>query len=335
MVKGNLSKYIYLDSSVNTLNQHTQVLCPSHPFMTQGNEKMSLTLVSFGMKRSFYHLNNTNNIFYIFVGNVYFEVVIPPGTYESFSGNGSLSEAIQTAITTTITNSNPLQATITAAVVTYNANTRKFTFDFTMTQAHANTQVQLRCFLVKTGTLPLNVSQQGGYSDSFIILGMKPIRDLNTVFNCADATSTKILVSKSPASLSSNDAIYLHMNATETSAYESSGFNAHIVDTLRLHESSIFARIPYDDSVYDSLHEYIQYEDPGSDLYQNFLSRKIIDKLDFKVTDARGRNLADYNPTQADDGLMQFHLVLRWDLFAAQISPQKMHPPDFSHPPVA
>ena len=71
MVRGTISKYIYIDSSVNTHNDHTRVLMPAHPFSAQGNERMSLTLLSFGMRRSFHNINPTNGIFYLYVNTTY------------------------------------------------------------------------------------------------------------------------------------------------------------------------------------------------------------------------------------------------------------------------
>ena len=85
MVRGTISKYIYIDSSVNTHNDHTRVLMPAHPFSAQGNERMSLTLLSFGMRRSFHNINPTNGIFYLYVNTTYYEVNIAPGTYSTFT----------------------------------------------------------------------------------------------------------------------------------------------------------------------------------------------------------------------------------------------------------
>ena len=72
MVRGQVSKLIFIDSSVNTDGRdHTKVMCPPHPFSAQGNERMALTLVSFTMRRNWYNINATNNTFYLFVSNTY------------------------------------------------------------------------------------------------------------------------------------------------------------------------------------------------------------------------------------------------------------------------
>ena len=95
----------------------------------------------------------------------------------------------------------------------------------------------------------------------------------------------------------------------------STGHESFAEDSLRLIESSIFARIPFDDSSFTEVHEVVAYEDSGNDAYQSFLTRKSIDSLDVRVTDHAGRSLATINPTQAADGQLGWRAVFRWDLF--------------------
>ena len=72
MVRGSISKSIFIDSSVNTHNDETRVMFPPHPFSAQGAERMSLTLVSFGMRRGWHNINPTNGIFYLYLnGTLY------------------------------------------------------------------------------------------------------------------------------------------------------------------------------------------------------------------------------------------------------------------------
>ena len=65
--------------------------------------------------------------------------------------------------------------------------------------------------------------------------------------------------SKFPAALNTLDAIYIHLPGLETGNFMSTGHEAHIVDSLRLVESSLFARIPFDDSTFSEVHEVIQF----------------------------------------------------------------------------
>ena len=320
MVRGTTSKLIFVDSSVSTDGRgHTKVLIPPHPFSAQGGERMALTLVSFTMRRNWYNLNATNNTFYLFVSNTYHEVVITPGVYSSFA---ALAGAINAALTTTTATI----AAIATSTVNYNDTTRFFSIVLTMTAGSEAIPVQLKCFAIKGGTLPVGVSLQGGLSDSHEILGVTPIRSSAQAADSSNGglnAGINTLRSKYPASLNTLDALYLHMNTIETGHFMSTGYESHAQESLRLIESSIFARIPFDDSTFTEAHEVVSFEDSGGDMYQSFLSRKNIESLDIRVTDARGRSLAVLNPSQAEDGLLAFRLCLRWDLFVPPPTPQK------------
>jgi hypothetical protein len=97
----------------------------------------------------------------------------------------------------------------------------------------------------------------------------------------------------------------------------STGFESHMVDSLRLVESSIFARIPFNNSTFTEIHEVVSFEDSGNDFYQSIIHRSNIETLDMRVTDARGRSLSMYGTNQGVDGLLGFKMCLRWDLWSA------------------
>ena len=310
MPRGTISKLIFIDSSVNTDGRdHTKVLVPAHPFSAQGGERMALSLVSFTMRRNWYNVNPTNNTFYLFVGGAHYQVVITPGVYSTLN---LLAAAINDAMTVTLGG----VAQIDAVATGYSATTRHLTIVFTMAVGHAATEVQVRCFAIKGGALPAGVTVQGGFNDSHELLGAKPIRSTADLFNSlTQPGAINTLTSTYPSSLNTLDAIYLHMNTIETGNFMSTGFESHASESLRLIESSLFARIPFDDSTFTEAHEVVSYEDSGGDMYQSFLQRKSIDTLDIRVTDARGRSLAQLDPTQGAAGLMGFRMCLRWDLF--------------------
>ena len=69
MVRGSVSRLIFVDSSVNTHHDRTKVFLPSQPFSAQGEEKFSLTLLQFGIRRNWYNINSTNNTFFINVNS--------------------------------------------------------------------------------------------------------------------------------------------------------------------------------------------------------------------------------------------------------------------------
>ena len=326
-MRGSISKLIFIDSTVNTHHDETKVIVPAHPFQCTQDERMSLTLVSFGMRRGWHNINPTNGIFYLYVNATYTQVVIAAGTYPTFA---LLTAAIQLGLSATVA----LVAEISTAVVAYDDATRRFTFTFTMSAAGAGMTTEVRCFLVKGGALPAGVTITGGYNDSFVILGAKPIRTLADSFNSLSTTATaNVLVSNYTASLNTLDGVYIHATSIETGNFMSTGFESHAADSLRLIESSIFARIPFDDSSWTESHEVVQFEDNGGDMYQSFLTRKSLDTLSLKITDARGRSLAHLDPTQADNGLMAYRMALRWDMFPGKPTPHLKHPLAFEHPP--
>jgi hypothetical protein len=258
-------------------------------------------------------VNATNNTFDIFVGNAHYEVRIEPGVYSTFD---ELNVAIGDALTLVINGI----VEIDDVSAEYNARSRMYTFAFRMAVAHVNTTVEIRCFAIKTGSLPVGVTIAGGFSDVHEILGGTPIRTLEEMANSLDgvlAGGENQLRSKYPASLNTLDAIYLHMNTISSGNYMSAGYEVHTADSLRLIESSIFARIPFDSAAFTQEHEVVSYQDTGNDAYQSFMNRPNIETLDVRVTDARGRSLATLSPGQAADGLLGFRMCLRWDLFAA------------------
>jgi hypothetical protein len=311
-MRGDLSKLIFIDSSVNTDGrEHSKIMCPPHPFSTTQGEKMTLTLVSYTQRRNWYNINPTNNTFYLTVNNIFYEVVIQPGVYSTFA---SLGVAIAEALNITVTGTTE----ITSAFVSYDARSRLYAFQFAMAAGHTTTTVQILCFAIKSGQLPPNVTLAGGFNDVHEILGGTPTRStavIEEAFIGSLSGGVNTLTSKFPATLNTLDAIYLHFTSVQTGNYMSTGFESHTNESLRIIESSLFARIPFQDSAFSEAHETISYEDSGGDTFQTVIQH--LETLDIRVTDARGRSLAQISPTQAESGLLSFKMVLRWDLFRA------------------
>ena len=167
--------------------------------------------------------------------------------------------------------------------------------------------------------MPSDVSLQGGFNDLFEILGGKPLKsatdDFESLTNTTGAAGTQTILSKHPATLGTLDAIYIHLTAFETGSFMSTGHETHAQDDIRLIESSLFARIPFDRSTFDEVHEVVQYVDQGNDMFQSFPLRKNFEQLEMRICDYKGRSLAQLDPAQADDGLMGWKAVVRFDLF--------------------
>ena len=50
-------------------------------------------------------------------------------------------------------------------------------------------------------------------------------------------------------------------------------------------------------------------------MFQSFPLRKNFEQLEMRICDSKGRSLAQLDPAQADDGLMGWKAVVRFDLF--------------------
>ena len=222
-MRGQFSRLIFLDSSVNTIGDRAKVLLPARSFSVQGHERMSLTLQSFGIRRNWYNINPTNNTGYVGVtpaagGETLFEFRIPPGSYSTFA---QLAAAIEFALTEAVNRI----ADIDSVECTYGETSRLF--QVTFTKAVSTTAVQLKCFAIK-GPPPDGVSLQGGFSDLHEILGGVPIRSaLDAAGNSlklvgGTAPNVTQLSSRFPASLNTLDAIYIHLPGLETINYNGS-----------------------------------------------------------------------------------------------------------------
>ena len=302
---------IFVDSSVNTHHDRTKISLPPHPFSAVGAERVAFSLQQFSIRRNWFNINPTNNTGYVYVDTTYHEFVVTPGVYSTFT---TMAAAIKTALNTT---ANTI-AKIASFEVTHNPISRKFEITVTMA-ANQTAEVEIRCFLIKSGAMPAGVSLQGGYNDLYEILGGKPLKsatdDFESLTNTTGAGETQTILSKHPTSLNTLDAIYIHLTAFETGNFMSTGHETHAQDDIRLIESSLFARIPFDRSTFDEVHEVVQYVDQGNDMFQSFPLRKNFEQLEMRICDSKGRSLAQLDPAQADDGLMGWKAVVRFDLF--------------------
>ena len=312
MVRGTTSRMIFLDSSVNTHYDRTKINVPSHPFSAVGSERMSLSLQQFSIRRNWLNINPTNNTGYVYIDATYYEFVVAPGAYATFA---ELAAGLEAALNATAVGI----AKIDGFTVVHSAVTRKFTIGVQMTDDGSTSEVQIRCFLIKTGAMPAGVSLNGGFNDVHEIVGGKPLKlatnDFASLQNITGPAKVQEIVSLYPASLNTLDAIYIHLVAFETGNFMSTGHEVHARDDFRLIESSLFARIPFDRSTFTEVHEVVQYIDAGNDMFQSFPLRKNLEQLELRICDAKGRSLAQLDPFQADNGLMAWKAVLRFDIF--------------------
>ena len=332
MVRGTSSRMIFLDSSVNTHHDRTKLNVPPHPFSAVGTERLALSLQQFSIRRNWLNINPTNNTGYVYIDATYHEFIVAPGAYSTFA---ELATALQNALNATAAGI----AKIDSFTVTHNSVTRKFIITAQLTDDGATSEVQIRCFAIKSGAMPPGVSLAGGFNDIHEILGGKALKlatdDFESLQNVTGPAKVQEIASMYPASLNTLDAIYIHLVAFETGNFMSTGHEAHAQDDFRLIESSLFARIPFDRSTFTEVHEVVQYVDAGNDMFQSFPLRKNLEQLELRICDAKGRSLAQLDPFQADNGLMAWKAVLRFDLFKPPPSRtgKPMGPIVTSHPP--
>ena len=168
MVRGQVSRLIFIDSSVNTHGDRTKVLLPPRSFSASGNEQMSLTLQSFSIRRGWYNINPTNNTGFVYINafDTHYEFSISPAAYSTLN---DLATAVAAALTACIAANTPLNAVVSAASCSYSATTRLFTITFTKQAAHHDKVVEIRCFAIKDVAIR-SLTQNGGFNDLFEIL---------------------------------------------------------------------------------------------------------------------------------------------------------------------
>ena len=133
MVRGTSSRMIFLDSSVNTHHDRTKINVPPHPFSAVGTERIALSLQQFSIRRNWLNINPTNNTGYVYID----------ATYHEFA---ELSVALQNALNAAAAGI----AKIDAFTVTHSSVTRKFAITVQLTDDAAISEVQVRCFAIKS-----------------------------------------------------------------------------------------------------------------------------------------------------------------------------------------
>ena len=302
------SRLIFIDSELNG-SPNAVVEFPSQPFSVCCSDHMRLTLLSFQMRRNWYSVNATNNTFYIFNAaqtGAYAEVKIEPESYESMD---ELAAAVQAALKVVLTN----------ATCTYVAATRRL--KFTLVGALSN--AYLVCFQAKKGTLPTNVSAEGFFQDTHQLLGLIPTRSADVLINAAGVGSVGDVAFSAPfpASLNTLEALYLRTNLMGGN-FQTYGHELGLPTRNGLTETQIFARIPLGSAMYDAANPFVTFED-GNDLFQLHLQQKHIDRIEFAITDDKGRLLSEAAPRQTEAGLLGFKCVLRWDHVSPAPIPQR------------
>ena len=176
MPRGDISKLLWIDSSVNTHGDRTRVHMPPGLLSASGNERISLTLMQFSMRRNWYNINESNNTFYIaWVDSTTTpgtdlierrEIKITEGLYPSF---GDVATKIKSVLITALTAAGKPTTNVNCELV---QSTRKFTITLPP-------GVVVQTFFVKNASPPPHISSGGMYQDVHEILGVSAFRSFS------------------------------------------------------------------------------------------------------------------------------------------------------------
>lgn len=320
MQRVNRERNIFLDSEQShTAGDLVKIYLPNDAFSTRHNETMKISLSTFEMQKKFYNINSYNNTFYALAGATYTEIKIAEGDYFQFGDThsvaGSLCEAIYNAISTAIA---------APQSVSYNINTRKLSIDMSgVSQAGKwDATAYFVSFQIppsRQGTLPTNVTANGYFNDSYEILGAKPTK-YNSPIVEAFSENSRTFTSFYPASLYTIESIHL-TTSLQTNNYQSPSLDADSKAT-RLIPTQVLARIPIDmgkmfEGNKQDVPSIIKFEDTGATLYSMTLQQNEIDVLNFRLVDAKGREIDQVSNNQYANGALSYKLVLKWEAIDA------------------
>ncbi len=111
--------YINTESLAYGNGDSWRVSIPPAPFSCKANQRMRLTVLNVEMRKNWYEVNQTNNVFFIQlnIANVYswYPVIIPPGSYRSFGPTVAAGVAVASTPNTIPTTNNYSYATLDLA----------------------------------------------------------------------------------------------------------------------------------------------------------------------------------------------------------------------------
>ena len=328
----NRSRNIFIDSEQYHANGDlVRIFLPNEAFSVFKDESMKFIVSSFEMQKKFYNINKHNNTFYVYNDPSFTEIKIPEGDYFQFGTTANIAGSLCEAIFEGLTDAG-LGVNGGKAGVTYDINTRKLSIDMTGAGAPWGANAYFVSFQIpparQPSPLPTNVTDTGIFNDSYEILGAKPTKDSSTYVPAFDV-SNNIHSSFYPASLYTIESVHL-VTSLQTNNYQSPSLNADSQAT-RLIPTQVLARFPIPmEKIFmgdqQDVPSIIKFEDTGAELYSMTLQQKQIDTFNFRLVDAKGRELSEVSSGQYDNGAMSYKLVLK---FEAIHSPEIGQPAGF------
>lgn len=325
MSEVHFSRNVFLDSQTNTLGTGTNARFIFQPnsFSVGANEHSRMVMRSYDMRRTWYDINQTNNIIYwwepgaepnplAYTGvGVFYPIVIKPGSYSNFT---QLAAAIVVGMT----------AGGLTTTCTYLDTSR----DFTLTVSGATAPIapiDVNGFFVSfyddSETPPPGVSTVGFLNDSAEIYGgfsTSSLKQLVPLFGSVGGYThgLGVYTSPFPAQLSSLEAIYIRCSLG-TANFSSSGFEPQVPNSQAgLNATQLWARIELNTSVYDPLQPFVNYVEPSDGNFPLYLQYKQLDQMTVQITDDKGRDLSllQTYPGQAQSGALNYKIVFSWEV---------------------
>lgn len=295
---------IFVDTESNSFGsgEQSKIIFPSIPFSTlSSDEVMKIELSTFEMRKNWYNINQTNNKFYLYdpSGSAHTEITIAPGNYATYN---ELATAIQGAVA----------AVLVGSTCVWLPLERKFQIVLSGPPAGS----YLVCYQVNqaSGTPPAGVSSQGGFSDSFEILGAVVNRTyVNPPVAGFVEAPTGTFKSKYLGQLNSLEAIYLRTSMPSNN-YQTFGFEQDLQNQKSgMTPTTILGRIPLKYANFVDGDEFVTFEDPNG-LFSMLIDQTQLSQIILSVTDDKNRDIPQVSDGQWKNGSLNFKCSFKWSL---------------------
>ena len=319
----NRTRNIFLDSEqYHSGGDLVRMFLPNDAFSLHKDESMKFIVSSFEMQKKFYNINKHNNTFYAYNDPSYTEIKIKEGDYFQFGENADVSNSLCESIYNALDVAGIKPNVSKSSAVTYNVTTRKLAIDMSGVPVTSkwDSSATFVSFQIpdsrQPNPRPTNVSALGIFNDSYEILGAKPTKRSNIVIPAFQEDASKVFTSFYPASLYTIESIHLR-TSLQSNNYQSPSLNADS-QASRLIPTEILARFPIDmgkmfENIKQDIPSIIKFEDTGAELYSMALQQKQIDTFNFRLTDAKGREIAEVSADQYLNGALSYKMVLKWE----------------------
>lgn len=280
------SKILFLDSrSGQQINHKSRINFPAESFSASGNQLIRLTLLEFNLARTFYNINSTNNVFFIYDSDnpsTEIKVTIEQGNYDGSQLATEIASA-STKISTCV----------------FDSITEKFTFTLT----GVGSLSYLYSKKIKGDT--------DNNFDTHDILGGVPTTSSTKVNMFGNVGLTQ--VSRYPIQLQTINNILLKTNL-QTNNFENN-LNLDDSQLANVVNSHIFASIPV---IRDTTTRMIRFVD-SNNTFEMYLQTKHINNITFDIEDNYGRAIPALDELQYSSGNLSYNITVKYEVLEPEI----------------